>query len=274
MAVVFALDEMLGSFPDAVVAKLVELSIVEPGHEYPFAYDWAHSSIIAKRLSEYMLQNSTIKRGDIVVNTRSPDMKQLRRVTHEHTLIWDGTKLIPLANNIDEYGIVPSQFTVPFDFSPDHWKNVGIRSSKVHIKRSSILNTKLNYIGRSNRDPARGYQDCSFFAGCCNGVAMCIMVEGKMTEQQARDCMHTDNFTATCDEDEYADDYVHPKGENAWMLQDCSMWVYFSKKPVPPENPTKYRKSSDNRVKALLAPIVVNEPSVGADSDDEPEVYW
>lgn len=65
-----------------------------------------------------LIPNDKIKRGDIV------HIEEFGSYRNDGKLIFDGQKLVNLCYDIDDYGSVPSSFTIGDEFRSDHWINV------------------------------------------------------------------------------------------------------------------------------------------------------
>jgi hypothetical protein len=91
------------------------------------------------------IQKNNIKRGDIINFEGS--------YRNEGKWIWDGTKIVNLYTEVDDYGSVPPEFKVGKDFQPNHWIDIVDHNSIIWLEDELFENieiyTKNNqYYGR------------------------------------------------------------------------------------------------------------------------------
>jgi hypothetical protein len=101
-----------------------------------------------------------LKRGDIL-GLR----EECYRNTGKH--IWTGTSIVDLANDEDEYGHIPREFSCPDEFPPFHWKDVIEHNSLVPVRLTTQRRDELRTNLQATICLADLYMATSSFT--CNG---------------------------------------------------------------------------------------------------------
>lgn len=111
-----------------------------------FLEDNDNEPVVLKILTEYIEKtNYGLCRGDIV------GISGMYR--NDFKYVWDGSKLVALSHQLDDYGHIPEDFVVTHnDFTPDWWKDVIDHNGIFHLDRS-IQDTMKFQITGSPDDP-------------------------------------------------------------------------------------------------------------------------
>jgi len=96
-----------------------------PKHVHDLESGYGRISEKIKLLNQNMTQFDDLRRGDIVI------MTNIAGYRNDGLFIFDGTEVIHLAWEPDDYGTIPIQFKVPEDFPITYWEDIILHNAYV-----------------------------------------------------------------------------------------------------------------------------------------------
>jgi hypothetical protein len=104
------------------------------GYDEDISEDSDSDTLIETITAYVKSKGMKVKRGDTItlIEGRS-------RYRNENVYMWDGTKVIYLDYEVDDYGSVPSQFVVSdTEFAPDYWLHVIDHNGYFYLSKSIV----------------------------------------------------------------------------------------------------------------------------------------
>ena len=128
-----------------------------------------------------------IKRGDIINFEGS--------FRNENKLIFDGSKLIELYTNIDDYGSVPPIFKVGKEFKPNHWLNVIDHNGIIFLEDELFSKIEYFEVDNNNKKSYLGTVkifDINYNIYFCYSPNTLLLSEIKNYINENKPCFHYD----------------------------------------------------------------------------------
>jgi hypothetical protein len=111
----FVLEEALRDHASEDIEHVVNTAIADTED-----YEWwvKQGDVITQYMNSI---NHDCNAGDVIVTHRYRDYCMGR---NQYMLVWNGVEAVQLDSSEYDCGVIPSQFSVPYAYPPDHWSEI------------------------------------------------------------------------------------------------------------------------------------------------------